>query len=90
MSSTKIHKINKNRLKEYDGEIYDDKVTTLLNIVEDEMPIIEIDNSPISSIYLKEETLDRIESYRLTEGESIENILMRMILLSKTINNITD
>ena len=86
MRTVKIHKNNKNILKSYGDGSFDELVVKLLNDVEDDLPIVDVDYSTVTSMRLNESTVDRLESYRLTDGESYENIIVRMLLLSKTIN----
>lgn len=85
MTTIKIHKNNKNWLNTYGQGTYDERITQLIDEVEDNLPIIDIDYSVISAIRIKQETKDRLESYKLTDGESYENIIIRM-LITQTIN----
>ena len=88
MSIVKIHKNNKNLVN---GEgTYDEIINRLIDEVEDYLPIHEVDYSTVTSIKLKENTVDRLESYKLTEGESLENVIVRMIILSQQLNNSDD
>ena len=90
MKRVKLHKNNKNLIGELGGETYDKKVNNLIDWVEDFMPFVEVDYAPISSIGLDESTVRRLESFKLTDGESYENILVRMILLAKALNSYVD
>ena len=87
MTTVKIHKQNKNTLKEYADGSYDEIITKLLNDTEDYLPIINVDYSIVSTMMLNENTVERLDTYRLTEGESYENIIMRLLVLSKSLNN---
>ena len=66
-----------------DGEgTYDAKVNQLMDRVGDGMP------SPVNDIFerksiinLSEGTVDRLKCFRLSEGESLENIIIRFLLL---------
>ena len=82
MKSVKIHRQNKNRLKEYGNGTFDEIVSKLIEDTEDNMPVVDINESAYSSINLKEETIDKLRAYAVTDGESIENILIRMLITS--------
>ena len=64
----------------------DEKLNTLINVVEDQMPqIILADNT--KNVKCFEDTYDRIDSYRLTKGESRDNIITRMLIMFDEMNN---
>jgi hypothetical protein len=50
------------------------------------MPLVESDDRGIN-INLHEDTMDKLKSYALTKGESYENILIRMLLISQSLNS---
>lgn len=79
MKAVKFHKKNKNHLKELGGK-YDDVVSQLISKVGESMPIVDIDYSPVSTIKLSEDTICKLESFKLTEGESLENVIVRMLI----------
>ena len=92
MKAVRITKNTRDALKEYTDikMSYDGIINRLINEVEDYMPLPnEIDNRFLN-INLHEDTMDRIKSFSLTNGESYENIIIRMLLLSQTLNNIDD
>lgn len=91
MKSIKITHELKNELKEYPDEKmnYDAIINRLIHEVSDYMPIVN-DNSNAINIGLHEDTMNKLKSYRLSKGESYENILIRMLLLSKTLNSSND
>ena len=82
MKSVKIHRQNKNRLKDYSKGTFDEIVSKLIEDTENNMPVVDINESAYSSINLKEETIDKLRAYAVTDGESIENILIRMLITS--------
>ena len=82
MKSVKIHRQNKNRLKDYSKGTFDEIVSKLIEDTENDMPVVDINESAYSSINLKEETIDKLRAYAVTDGESIENILIRMLITS--------
>lgn len=82
----KINKTTWKRLKEFNGASMDEKLNTLINVVEDQMPqIILADNT--KNVKCFEDTYDRIDSYRLTKGESRDNIITRMLIMFDEMNN---
>ena len=90
MTIVKIHKQNKNQLKAYTNGAYDEIINKLIDDIEHTIPIHEIDYSTVSSIKLKEDTIDRLSAYRLTDGESYENIIVRMLILAQSLNTDVD
>ena len=80
MVTIKIHKNNKSLISETGVSTYDNLINELIDEVEDDMPFFEVDYSPSSSIKLKKTTLERLESFKLTDGESYENIIVRLLL----------
>lgn len=88
MKPIKITKEIQKQLKEYTSEPmnYDAIVNRLIHEVSDYMPIVAYDDNPVN-IGLHEDTRDKLKSYRLTTGESYENILIRMLITSKTLNS---
>lgn len=88
MKAVKITHSLRDMLKEYPdvNMNYDAIINRLIHDVADNMPIIEEDNTSLN-INLHEDTMDKLKSYRLSKGESYENILIRMLLTSKTLNS---
>ena len=76
----KIHKMNKKALDMIEGDTYEEKVSNLIKTVELDMPMVDIDYSPITSINLSEDTLRLVESFKLTDGESYENVIVRLLV----------
>ena len=91
MKAIKINHDVRKMLKEYDkvGTTYDGVITRLIHDVSDYMPLIECNDIPVN-INVHEDTMDKIKAYRLSTGESYENILIRMLLIAQTLNNSDD
>lgn len=87
MRAIKINHKLRDELKEYTdiNMNYDAIVNRLIHDVSDYMPLVESDSGAIN-IGLHEDTMEKLKSYALTNGESYENILIRMLLLSKDLN----
>ena len=85
MKSIKVTNATKNTIKNYTDGTYDESVQKLIEEVKDYLPLVDYeDNSTV--INLKEETVELLKSYRLSYGESIENILIRMLIISQILN----
>ena len=88
MKSIGINSYNRDLLKRPDMNVsYDGLVNRLIMEVGDYMPHVKVDEGKYTAIKLHDDTLDRLKSYALTRGESYENIIVRMLLLSETLNN---
>lgn len=88
MKAIKINYELKNMLKEYsdDGVTYDGSINRLIHEVSDYMPIVSNDVEAVN-INIHEDTKDKLKSYSLTTGESYENILVRMFMVSQSLNS---
>ena len=88
MKAIKINHDLKKELKNYPDENmnYDAIVNRLIHEVSDYMPLTINDKGAVT-IGLHQDTMDKLKSYALTNGESYENILIRMLLLSKSLNS---
>lgn len=86
MKSIRISHSMKQTFKDMDGT-YDNAVNELIDTVEDYMPLVDLSDESSVIINLEDDTVDRINSFKLSKGESIENILIRMLILSQVLNN---
>ena len=88
MKAIKINYDLRNELKDYPDEKmnYDAIINRLIHEVADYMPLSINDGNGVN-INLHEDTMDKLKSYALTNGESYENILIRMLLISKSLNS---
>ena len=87
MKSVRISHSNKYAIKDYGNGSYDDNINELLDIVEDYMPLVDLSDDSSVIINLKDDTVDRINAFKLTNGESIDNIIVRMLVLSQILNS---
>ena len=85
MSTIQINRHENELLKEYGEGSIDEIINQLIDDVEDMMPVMAI--SPKTTVRVSKSTMDRLKAYALTDGESYRNIIARMLVLSKTINN---
>ena len=86
MKSIRISHSMKQTFKDMDGT-YDNAVNQLIDTVEDYMPLVDLSDESSVIINLEDDTVDRINSFKLSKGESIENVLIRMLILSQVLNN---
>lgn len=86
MRTIKIYKHNKNQLRDYSDGTFDELVNNLIEDVKYDMPLTDIDGSTVSTINLNEDTLDKLDSFKLTVGESYENVIIRMMICAKDLN----
>ena len=90
MKSIKLSHDSKNAIKHYGGKTYDESVNQLIDTVQDYMPLIDYTDSSRVVVNLKEDTVDRLNSFRLSNGESAENIIIRMLIISQVLNSNSD
>ena len=86
MKSIRISHSMKQTFKDMNGT-YDNIINELIDTVEDYMPLVDLTDESSVIINLEDDTVDRINSFKLSNGESIENILIRMLILSQVLNN---
>ena len=88
MKAVKINRELRDKLKDYpdDNMNYDAIINRLIYDVSDYMPLVEADSKSIN-INLHEDTMDKLKAYRLTVGESYENIIIRMLLIAQSLNS---
>ena len=82
MKTLKISATNKDKLKKLKqgNESFDKLINRLLDSVEDDLPVMNLDDR-ITNLGVNEDTLERLDSFALSKGESYENILLRILLL---------
>lgn len=90
MSSINFDRKNKQLLKNYGDGSFDEIVNQLIDDVEDYMPYVPLDNPLKSTLPLDSNTMDKLKSFRLTESESYENIILRMLITAQGLNSIED
>ena len=88
MTTIKIMKHNKNMIKS-STESYDEVVNQLINDFSDDMPVVNLIETPVSTIRLKEDTVKLLDSLRITPYESYESVIVRL-LLAKSLNSKSD
>lgn len=83
---TKISKYVKDNIDRIDGSTMDAKVNNLISAVEHMMPFVEY-NVERSSMKLYPKTLERLDTFKISNGESRDNILTRMVITLDEMNN---
>lgn len=86
---TTIHTTKKTKNLLTGTGTYDERINKLIDEVQDIMPVMEIDDTPKTSIRVHEDTINKLKSYALTTSESYENIILRM-LIAKNLNTTID
>lgn len=84
--SMSISTYNWQKLKEIEGSTMGDKIKTLFAIVEPFMPEV-LYTEKNKGVKVEQSTIDMIDSYRITLGESRDNIITRAFLILDEINN---
>lgn len=90
MKSIKLSKRNKELLKTHFEGSFDDMINQLLDLVEEDLPVVDLTNDKYTSIKISSGTEDRLLAYRLTPKESYQNIIVRCLYLAKYLNSIDD
>ena len=90
MKSVRISHSSKMAVKLFDDGTYDENINKLIDTVADYMPLVDLSDESSLIINLKEDTVDKLNSYRLTNGESFDNILVRMLIMAQGLNSIND
>ena len=85
MKTVKIHKSYKQMLKEYSNGTLNENLSKLLSNFEDKLPVVDIDYSPVSTMQISEENIDKLSAYKIVEGESHESVIVRMLILAQTL-----
>ena len=85
-SNIKISQYNWEKIKQFEGGTMNDKLNNLITIVEPLMPFVEYTETG-KNIKVYPSTLEKLESFRISYGESRDNILTRMLLMFDEINN---
>ena len=88
MKAVKINRELRDELKMYPdcNMNYDAIINRLIHDVADVMPVVDSFDKPVN-INLHEDTMEKLKAYRLSQGESYENILSRMLIASKELNS---
>lgn len=78
------------KLKNIDKEdSIDRNLNKIINIVENEMPKVQY-SSETKSVKLHEDTLETLDKFKITVGESKDTIITRLLLMYDKINNFAD
>ena len=90
MKSVRISHSIKYAIKEYDNQSYDKNVNALIDYVEDYMPLVDLSDDSSVIINLDESTVERVNAFKLSNGESFENIMIRLLIMAQTLNSDDD
>lgn len=87
MKSVRISHSVKYAIKEYGNESYDRNINDLIDNVEDYMPIVDLSDDSSVIINLEESTVERVNAFKLSNGESFENVMVRLLVMAQCLNN---
>lgn len=85
MTTIQIQKHNKELLKEYGDGSFDNRINQLMQDIKEYVPL-DVMDTPTTSMRVDEDTIELLKSFRITPKESYENIIVRLLLLAKTLN----
>lgn len=89
VKKVKINPWNRDRLKNLNDYSVDENLNTLMKIVENDMPFVKYPDE-MTSINLHEETVEKLDSFKICNGESRDAIITRMLLCYDEINNFAE
>ena len=78
--NVKISEYNWKKIKEFEGGLMDTKLNNLIDSVEDKMPIINY-SEKTKNVKCYPSTMDRLDGFKISLGESRDNIITRMIMI---------
>ena len=81
----KISETNWKKIKDFDGGLMDTKVNALIDSVENQMPIVKF-SEKTKSVKCYPSTMERIDGFRISFGESRDNIITRMLMVHEEAN----
>ena len=90
MKSVRVSHSVKSAIKDYDNQSYDMNVNALIDYVEDYMPLVDLSDDSSVIINLDESTVERVNAFKLSNGESFENIIIRLLIMAQTLNSNED
>lgn len=90
MTIIRMEKHNKALIKSYDDGTYDEIINQLIEDVGSNMPILDWVESPLSSIRISEDTVNKLDGFRLSPKESHESVILRLLLMAKSLNSDSD
>ena len=82
MATINIRKNYKRELSDYCDGSFDEIINQLLDDIEENMPVIDVFDSPSTTMRIKDETLHRLDNFKITPYESYESIIVRLLLES--------
>ena len=84
--NVKVNKNNWQRLKTFSDNSMDKNLNLLMDIVERDMPFVNFADER-TTINCYEDTYERLDSFKISVGESRDNIITRMFICFDELNN---
>lgn len=85
----KLNEYSYNKLKNFNDGNIDKNLNLLMDIVETEMPKIKY-SEKTKTVNAYSDTYERLDKFRITLGESRDNIITRMLIMYDEINNVAE
>lgn len=85
----KINQWTYDKIKNLDDNSIDKNLNLLMDIIEEQMPAVNY-GEKTKTINAYEDTCQRLDSFKLTLGESRDNVITRMLILFDEINNFAE
>lgn len=83
----KLNKTNRDALKNLNTDFsIDTNLNTLMDVVENIMPFVKYSDE-VTSINLHQKTIDKLDSFKICNGESRDAIITRLLLMFDEIDN---
>ena len=86
----KISERNWQKLKDLQIGSMDKTLNIIMDNVEDIMPFVEYSDDSMKSVNIYKDTFNRINSFRLTDTETKETIVTRLLIAFDEINNFAE
>lgn len=83
MKSVRVSHSCKEAIKFFGDGSYDENVNQLIDLVADYMPLVDLSDESSMIINLGDDTVDRVNSFKLSHGESFENVIIRMLVMAQ-------
>lgn len=90
MKNSKIIKVSETswkRLKNSNKGSIDKSLNILMDLVENEMPNVEYSDDNLKSINVYKDTVERLDTFRISDTESRNNIITRLFLALDELDN---
>lgn len=81
MKSIRLTGATRTYMKNYDSQSFDKIINRLIDETEDRMPKVIFDEANTSPVTISDESYDKLVSLAISNNETMDSIIMRMLLL---------